>query len=278
MPKKYTMSRKKADKHLLYQWSVQDVDEELEFAAEQHRKRSGRTAKVLREDFCGTALAACHWVQRHPNRRAIGLDLDRETLDWALEHNVKPLGKAAERVDLRQKDVRSVTIPKADIVLAMNFSYYVFFPLAELIRYFREVRRSLTPGGIFILDSYGGWESQQILREQRKVDSPEGSFGYVWDQAEYDPINNRTLCHIHFKFKNGKTWEKAFTYDWRLYTPAETRDALTAAGFENVDIFWDHDENDETSDYRPTRNAENTPGWIAYIIADNPAGANGKAR
>lgn len=275
--KKLTLSRKSTDKHLLYQWSVQDAEQETDFSIEQYKKRRRREPKILREDFCGTALVAANWVKDHPERRAIGLDLDRPTLDWAVEHNLKPLGDDAKRVDLREVDVRSITSPKADIVHAMNFSYFVFFPVAELIQYFRAVRRSLAPGGIFILDCYGGWESQQVLTEKRTVEGPEGTFGYTWHQADFDPITNRTLCHIHFEFKGGKRWRKAFTYDWRLYTPAEVRDALAAVGFQNIDVFWDHEEDEDESDFRPTIRAENSAGWIAYIVADaNVAETNGK--
>ncbi len=268
MAAKYTLRSDGADRFRLYEWSVQDPELEVEFIDEQYRKRRGRAPRILREDFCGTSLITCRWVQGHPERRAIGLDLDRATLDWALDNNVRPLGDDAKRIDLRQKDVRSVTSPKADAVAAMNFSYFVFSPVAELVKYFRCVRRSLAPGGIFVLDCYGGWESQQVQEEYRKIESPAGTFGYVWDQADYDPINNRTLCHIHFVFKGGKRLEKAFTYDWRLYSPAEVRDALLAAGFTNIEIFWDHDEDEESSDYRPTRRAENRAGWIAYVVAD----------
>ncbi len=279
MPKKFTLSHKQADKHLLYQWSVQDPEQEIEFSIEQYKKRRGRSPRILREDFCGTAIVCGHWVKGHRQRQAIGLDLDRETLDWALEHNIKPLGAAAARVDLRQADVRTVTSPKADVVHAMNFSYFIFYPLAELIEYFRAVRASLAPGGIFILDCYGGWESQQILKEKRTVECEAGTFGYVWNQADFDPITNRTLCHIHFEFKGGLRWKKAFTYDWRLYTPAEIQDALSAAGFHDIQIFWDHSEDEETNDFRPTMRAENSAGWIAYVVADGqPPSQNGKRR
>jgi SAM-dependent methyltransferase len=271
MAKKYSLSRKNADKHLLYQWSVQDPDLEVEFAAEQYRKRRGRKPLILREDFCGTALVAREWVKGNPKRRVIGLDLDEQTLQWARRHNIEPLGKDAARVDLRLRDVRSVTSPKADIIAAMNFSYYIFFPLTELTNYFRFVRRSLAPGGIFILDCFGGWKSQQIQSEQCTVKCPDGTFGYVWDTADYDPINNRVLCHIHFEFKNGKRWKNAFTYDWRLYTPAEVRDALTAAGFSNIQVFWDFEDDKDHSDYRPAQRAKNAAGWITYIVADGEA-------
>ena len=270
MPKKYTLSRKKADRHLLYQWSVQDPEQEIDFILAQYKKRNhrSRSPKILREDFCGTALVASQWVKGHPDRRSLGLDLDEATLEWGRQHNIAPLGKDADRVDLRQRDVRTVTQPKADVVAAMNFSYFVFYPVSELIKYFRFVRRSMAPGGIFILDCYGGWESQQVMRERRTIEAPEGTFGYFWDQADYDPINNRTLCHIHFEFKGNHRWKKAFTYDWRLYTLPEIRDALTAAGFINVQVFWDYEEDEDLSDYRPAPTAENSAGWIAYIVAD----------
>ncbi len=256
---------------------MQDADQEVEFAVKQYRRRNGRAPRILREDFCGTALVASQWVKGHPNRLSIGLDLDKTTLQWARQHNVGPLGPAAKRVQLRQQDVRTVTRPKADVVAAMNFSYYTFSSFSDLIRYFRVVRRSLAPGGIFILDTYGGWESQQVIAECRKIEGPQGTFGYVWDQAEYDPVNNRTVCHIHFEFKNGRRWNRAFTYDWRLYTPPEVRDALLAAGFDKVEVFWDVEEDEDASDYRPAKRAENSPGWIAYLVAE-AVGANGKPR
>ena len=125
MAKKHTLPRKRADKYLLYELSVQDPAFEVELAVEQYKKRRGTRPRVLREDFCGTAANACRWVQDHPEAQAIGLDLDQPTLEWARKHNVMPLGQAAGRVDLRQKDVRTVTSPKADIVQSFNFSSYL---------------------------------------------------------------------------------------------------------------------------------------------------------
>jgi SAM-dependent methyltransferase len=276
MAKKYTLSRKGADKHQLYQCSVQDAEHEVEFTVGQYRKRRGRQPMILREDFCGTALIACCWAQSHKKRRALGLDLDSPTLDWARQHNVLPLGSAASRVDLRQCDVRTVTEPKADVVQAFNFSYYLFHSLTDLVGYFHQVYQSLAPGGVFFLDSYGGWESQQAVRERRTVSSPEGDFGFIWEQADFNPINNRARCYIHFEFKNGKRWKRAFSYDFRLYSPAEVCDALGMAGFSNIEVYWDHSDDDDESDFRPESVAENCPGWLAYILADGPP--DGKAK
>ena len=172
MGKNYTLPRKRADKHLLYELSVQEPAFEVEFAVQQYKKRRGKRPRMLREDFCGTAAIACRWVQEHPKFHAIGLDLDAPILDWAHRHNVARLGAARERIDLRHKDVRTVTSPKADVIQAFNFSSYLFYPLPELLKYFRCVRRSLAPGGIFMLDGYGGWESQQRMSERRKETQP----------------------------------------------------------------------------------------------------------
>ena len=121
-----------------------------------------------------------------------------------------------------------------------------------------------------MVDGYGGWESQQVLREQRTIKGPAGTFGFIWDQANFNPINNRALCHIHFEFKNGKMWKRAFTYDWRVYSPVEVRDALDAAGFQNIEVFWDVEEDENKSDFRPASKLKvtNCPGWLSYVIAD----------
>lgn len=280
MSRNYTLARKRADKHLLYQWAVQDADDEIGFAVERHEERRGKPPRILREDFCGTALVACSWVKNHPQRRAIGIDLDGSTLDWARRHNLEPLGPDGQRVDLRQVDVRTVTSPKADVVQALNFSYCLVHPLAELTKYFRIVRRSLVPGGIFILDCFGGWESQQILKNRRTVKSPAGTFGFVWEHAGFNPIDNRAAYNIHFEFKNGKRWKNAFSYDFRLYSLAEVQDSLSAAGFANIQVLWDHEEDENAAtDFRPATRADNCPSWIAYIVAERPQnGKTGKSK
>jgi SAM-dependent methyltransferase len=267
---KLSLPRRGADKHRLYELAVQDVDFEVEFAFAQYERRRGRPPRTLREDFCGSALMACRWVEEHPKCRAIALELDPEVLNWARTHNVEPLGPAANRVDLRQANVLSVTRPKADVIQAFNFSYYLFDTFPALIEYFTCVRRSLAPGGIVMVDAYGGLESQQPFEERRTVRSPAGTFEYIWEQVDFNPIDNRALGHIHFEFKDGMRLNKAFTFEWRMYSPAEVSDALEAAGFVDIEVLWDHAKSDDYTDFRPTLRAENRPGWWTYIIAERP--------
>ena len=48
----------RADRHQLYERSVQNVEAEIDFVDETYRSLRGRRARLLREDFCGTAGAA----------------------------------------------------------------------------------------------------------------------------------------------------------------------------------------------------------------------------
>ena len=51
--KKLTMAEQ-ADIHELYEHSVQNVENEIEFLQATFRSLTGRTAYLFREDFCGT--------------------------------------------------------------------------------------------------------------------------------------------------------------------------------------------------------------------------------
>ena len=54
-PEPGTMSAK-ADRHALYELSVQDVSHEYDFINKTYRDIRGYNAHTLREDFCGTVL------------------------------------------------------------------------------------------------------------------------------------------------------------------------------------------------------------------------------
>src|SRR5688572_8118187 len=58
---KYTAAT--ADKHELYQLSVQDPEIEIAFINRVYKKTHGRLPVSLREDFCGTALFCAAWAK-----------------------------------------------------------------------------------------------------------------------------------------------------------------------------------------------------------------------
>lgn len=267
---KYTAAT--ADRYELYQLAVQSPETDIEFLAKTYRRLRNRAPRHMREDFCGTGLLCSHWVRQGDEYTAEGFDLDPEPLEWGRAHNVDPLGDAASRVKLNLADARDPSRKKPDVRIAQNFSYYIFQRRKELLDYFKRVRASLAPGGIFVMDLFGGDESISILEEERKL---EEGFTYVWDQSVFFPGTHEYHCKIHFHFKDGSKLRNAFTYVWRFYSMPELKDLLDDAGFKHVDAYFEEaDEDDEDGDGNGEfvldekgETSQDCAGWIAYLVA-----------
>jgi SAM-dependent methyltransferase len=215
------------------------------------------------------------WCKSHPKRTALGVDLCQDTLAWGKQHNLKPAGRdVATRVDLRHANVLDIHEPKVDVTCAMNFSYCVFKTRGALRHYFESVHQGLKKDGIFVLDLLGGTETMDVIEEERELEGE--TFTYIWDQAKFNPITHDFLCHIHFGFPDGSRMEKAYTYDWRLWTLPELREVLAEAGFSRVHVLWEQFEDDpeggedqiSTGEYKDTLKANNQESWITYIVAE----------
>ena len=252
------------------------MEHDLNFIERVYRGRRGRTFRDLREDFCATAHLAAHWVLRRPRNRAWGVDLDPRPLAWARRHRLPVLRAAARRLTLLRRDVRQVGSPKVDVVAALNFSYWVFKERAELLEYFRAVRRSLRPGGMLVVNAFGGTEAMAELVEKRRVaatnavdGSPIGPFTYLWQHASFNAIDHHIVCHMHFRFPDGTRMRRVFSYDWRLWSLPEIKEAMLEAGFAGAEIYvegWDDKRNVSDGVYRLRRRFENQEGWLAYIV------------
>lgn len=256
-----------ADRHVLYQESVQCPEAEIEFVDEEFQKIRGRKAEILREDFCGTAFTACEWIKHRKNNRAFGVDLDGKVLDWGRKHNVKQLTKEQQsRISLMQANVLDAVTPKVDVVLAMNFSYWILLTRKNIQNYFNRINKVLADDGIFFLDCYGGYEAPKVLKEKRKLKG----FTYIWHQADFDPLTSEMECRIHFRFPDKSRLKDAFTYHWRLWTLPEIREMLDEAGFRNVTIHWEQSDEDGegNGEFKPITRGHADPGWVAYIVAE----------
>ncbi len=262
----------RADRHLLYQQAVQDVGAEIDFVEQTWSELRQRPAVYLREDFCGTANTACEWVIRDDNNQAIGVDLDETVLEWGRAYNLTRLEEdQLERIQLLNEDVLNTRPGLSDIILAMNFSYYLFIRRCDLREYFANALDGLVSDGILFLDAYGGYEAPMVLTEPREcVDQDDRDFTYIWEQAAFNPIDSCMTCHIHFEFPDKSRLEKAFSYHWRLWTLPEIREILYEAGFSKVDIYWegtDEEKNEGNGIYMPSEVGEADPGWVCYIVA-----------
>ena len=275
--KKENSLAKRANIHDLYQKAVQAPEAGVEFFINTYEKLRGKPALLMREDFCGTALLSVEWCKTNPSRTAIGVDLDKPTLEWGQEHNIDGAGgDMKERVTLIEANVldADATDIKADITCALNFSYNIFKTRDALREYFAAAHKGLKEDGLFIIDMFGGTETMDELEEERDVDDEE--FTYIWDQDKFNPITHEMLCYIHFNFPDGSKLKKAFTYDWRLWTMPEVIELMKEAGFSKVRVFWeefvdsddDEDEMEGTGNYEEVTEPENQESWVNYIVAE----------
>jgi len=264
------------DKHILYEAAVQSVDADNAFFERVFRRRRGRAPRSFREDFCGTAALSCEFVRRHPENRAWGVDLHLPTLAWGRRHNLSQLGPESGRVTLLNRNVLHVRKPAVDLVAALNFSFNVFKTRETLGGYFRTVRESLNRDGVFVLDAFGGTESFDTLTEKRRVPASrrlDGSrvpaFTYVWEQASFNVVDNHIVCHIHFRFPDGSFRQRAFTYDWRLWSLPELTELLLEAGFRDPEVYlegWDEDDDESDGIFRRRRRYDQMRGWVGYVV------------
>lgn len=273
--KKMTLAEQ-ADRHILYQESVQAPEAEVEFFEKTFKELKGHDAKSMREDFCGTAFLSLEWVKSDPERSAIGVDLCKDTLNWGMENNIKPASKDIQsRIRLINGNVLDEPDEKVDVTCALNFSYMCFETRELLRQYFENALKGLKDDGILVLDLMGGSETLDELEEERDVDDED--YKYIWDQDSFNPIDHHMQCYIHFSFPDGSMLKRAFSYAWRVWTIPELRELLVEAGFKNVRVYWeefedtgddDDDELEGTGDYYEQTEVEQQESWITYIVAE----------
>lgn len=267
--KKKTLAEK-ADKYACYQASVQSPEHEIEFFEQAYQEAFKQTPLILREDFCGTFAVCCQWVASHDSRRATGVDLDPEPLDWGRENNLSKLtDDQQERVKILQQDVRKKNRPQADILAAQNFSFWIFKTRAEVIEYFKVARSNMAAKSILVMDMMGGGQCyDEDHTDVRTIKKGKKGFKYYWKQVRFNPITSDATFHIGFKFADGSRMKKAFEYNWRFWTIPEIREMLAEAGFSASHVYWEiEDEDEEESDWEIRSEAESDPSWISYIVA-----------
>jgi hypothetical protein len=194
----------------------------------------GGSARVLREDFCGTAGVARAWAVADESRRAVAVDMAAE-----------PLRRARAAGLDRLKTVRANVLTcglKADIITATNFPLGYWHTREELVRYLRLCHARLNRQGVFVCDTYGGATAFTIGTMVRDVRGPGRlRVHYMWEQREADATTAMVLDSIHFRASvDGELVYQeadAFVYHWRLWSIPELREAMREAGFRSSEVY-----------------------------------------
>lgn len=259
------------DKFALYEASVQNPEHDVSIVSDFYQDINGKSPRSIREDFCGTFSFCCEWVKRHPKNKALGLDLCTDTINYGKKRHLSLLSKEEQsRVTILEQNVQSKT-KKVDVICACNFSYFIFKTRKDMMKYFKCALKSLKDDGVLVLDFFGGPEAETVMKETRTITNDQiRNFTYIWDLEKFNPIEREGLFHISFKFpKGGPKLEKAFVYDWRMWSIREIRDMLAEVGFGDSHVYWESDDGEGEGDgtfYR-TQVEDNEPTYLGYIVA-----------
>jgi ubiquinone/menaquinone biosynthesis C-methylase UbiE len=261
MPRKLDLAKK----YELYIAAVQSPDTDVRFYEKKYRQFCGTSKKnlVLREDFCGTGIISTEWVKLSKNYSSIGVDLDLEPLRYGKKEFISKLKPdQQERIELVNKNVLDRNLPEADIIAAVNFSYFLFKKRELLLNYFTRVYESLNSQGMFMIDIFGGTQCTDEITDTHR----NKGFTYYWEQKNFDPVTHFAEFAIHFKYKN-QMYKNCFTYDWRMWSIPEVREIMKEAGFRESRVFWEGTNKDGTGNgvFSEVKKGEACLSWIAYV-------------
>lgn len=187
-----------------------------------HTPAAGRVLDLC----CGTGQLAHELTTR--GYRVTGVDGSAEMLRFARHR--------APGVEFIQADARAFSLPtQVDAALCMYDSLNHLMQPADLSAAFRQVRRTLKPGGRFLCDfnMQAGFEARW-----------RGSFGISGDdhalvyRAAYDANANVGKSTMTMFRLQQDVWRRSdVTVHERCYAAEEITSALQAVGFTDVAIF-----------------------------------------
>lgn len=254
-----------ATKYDLYIQAVQSPETDVRFYRKIYRQARGATKKnlILREDFCGTGIISTEWVKLDKKFRAIGVDLDSEPMKYGQEKFINSLSSDQQkRVRLVQQNVLDRKPPRADVVVAVNFSYCLFRRREQLKKYFKNVYDTLDSKGVFVIDVFGGTQCTDEIMDRAR----HKKFTYYWDQKNFDPVTSFADFAIHFRYKN-KFYKDVFTYEWRIWSIMELREIMFEVGFKRSDVYWEgtNRQGGGNGIFSKIQQGEACMSWIAYV-------------
>jgi len=247
----------------LYRLAVQHPLAEVAFVEHVWTTLHGDESEpmLLREDFAGTCAVAAAWARSDPDRQAMAIELDEPTATWAAKRFDDP------DLHIVAADVMDVDEPTVDVTLALNFSVLVYHDQRALLGYLGHALAGLLPGGVLIVDVFGGPGVGEPSVQARRIEPDEGgfeAFTYRWEQRGLDDQSGRIDCRIHFELGDGRRLDDAFVYDWRLWNPSQIIDLARQAGFTRS-AFWWHDPS-QPGRYQPADQVPTDRDWVGYVV------------
>ncbi|MGQ0628344.1 MAG: class I SAM-dependent methyltransferase [Phycisphaerales bacterium] len=221
------------DRFDLYERCVQSPADVVALILSAH----GGAPRVLGEDFSGSAAVSREWTASHADRSAVACDLDPAAIMLAARH---------PRVTAILGDVTTdpqVATSRVDAIFVGNFSVGYLHTRAALIGYLQRTRTRLSPGGVFVMDTYGGVDAFRPGALERRFPIEDGrEIRSTFERIRGDQATGMVHNALHFRvFKGAEVvaeFTSAFIYHWRLWSVPELADALDETGFDPPTLHW----------------------------------------
>lgn len=251
----------------LYRLAVQHPLAEVAFIEHAWQQTHGDVSEplLLREDFSGTCAVAAAWVASDLDRQAMAIEIDPQTAQWAADTFDDP------DLHIVVDDVVNIDGPMVDVTVSLNFSTLIYHDRNALLGYLNNARQSLNPGGLLIMELFGGPSTRSPSVQKRRIEPDEGGFEpfeYTWQQGAASGPDDRIACSIHFDLGGGNLLADAFVYDWRLWRPGQLIEAAIEAGFAQASLWWAPP--DTRQRFMPVDGPPEDEDWVAYVVCQTP--------
>jgi SAM-dependent methyltransferase len=187
----------------------------------------GRQPATVLDLACGPGRHSVPFAKQ--GGRVTGVDRSPFLLGRAREY------AAAEGADVRwvQADMREFAEPASfELAVSLFTSFGYFEAPADNRRVLANVHASLVPGGVFVMDIVGKEILARIYQPCRVQELPDGAL-FVQRAAVIDDWTR--VANDWLLVRNGQA--RSFRFRHWIYSAAELRELLRAAGFADIDVF-----------------------------------------
>jgi SAM-dependent methyltransferase len=178
---------------------------------------------------CGPGRHSTSFARR--GFKVTGVDLSEFLLERAR-------GRAAEfgvEAEWIREDMRRFHRPKAfDLACSLFTSFGYFEDEQDDLKVLRNVRDSLVPNGIFVIEILGKERLARVWQNSQCNQLPDGSLVVQRPEvrADWTRVRNEWIL-----IKDGHT--KSFHFEHTVYSGRELKDRLLQAGFGEVALYGD---------------------------------------
>ncbi|KAL2918206.1 hypothetical protein HK105_202133 [Polyrhizophydium stewartii] len=214
-----------------------DAGRESLNARRMAKRQAPPVARTFLEDFCGTAVLADAWAGMHATHEAFGIDIDPAVIAHARAQTLQHAHSARVHVSVGNvlEPTAAYGVPPVDLIAALNYGVFYHHRRADLVKYLRRCADALNHGGVLIVDCFGGARVSSV--EGRLFKRRFSDFTYFFEQKPMDALSSIVHVHLHFRFDDGSWLKNAFTYEFRVYTIREIREAMLEAGFARTFVW-----------------------------------------